>query len=86
MHVYIYYIYILHYENKQFWKYISSLIEYCLHSSGELFMRSREGYFGVFPELLLREINTKITFEWAYKQFVTKLHTLFYFLHGKTNP
>ena len=47
-------------------------------------MRSREGYFGVyFPSC---EINTKITLEWAHKQFVTRVHTLFYFLHDITNP
>ena len=33
-----------------------------------------------------REINTKITLEWAHKQFVTRVHTLFYFLHDITNP
>ena len=33
-----------------------------------------------------REINTKITLEWAQKQFVTRVHTLFYFLHDTTNP
>ena len=82
MHGYIY-IYISLW-NKHVWKYILSLIEYCMYSSGELFMRSWDGYFCVLPELLPREINTKITFEWAHKQFITKLHTLFYFLHGKT--
>ena len=28
----------------------------------------------------------KITLEWAQKQFVTKVHILFYFLHDITNP
>ena len=50
-----------------------------MYSSGKLFMRSREGY-------LTREINTKITLEWARKQFVTRVHILFYFLHNITNP
>ena len=51
-------------------------------------MRSRECYFGVyFPRCCAtREINTKITLEWAHKQFVTRVHTLFYFLHDITNP
>ena len=51
-------------------------------------MRSREGYFGVyFPSCAAtREIITKITLEWAHKQFVTRVHTLFYFLHDITNP
>ena len=50
-------------------------------------MRSREGYFGVyFPSCAAtREINTKITLEWACKQFVTRVHTLLYFLHDITN-
>ena len=38
----------------------------------------REGIVGVYP------INTIITLEWAYKQFQTRVHTLFYFLHGLT--
>ena len=29
---------------------------------------------------------TKITLDWAQKQFVTRVHTLFYFLHDITNP
>ena len=47
-----------------------------MYSRGELFMRSREGYFGVyFPSCAAtREINTKITLEWARKQFVTRVH------------
>ena len=59
-----------------------------MYSSGELFMSSREGYFGVyFPSCAAtREINTKITLEWAHKQFVTRVHTLFYFLHDITYP
>ena len=59
-----------------------------IYVRGELFMRSREGYFGVyFPSCAAtREINTKITLEWVHKQFVTRVHTLFYFLHNMTNP
>ena len=33
-----------------------------------------------------REINTKITLEWAQKRFDMRAHTLFYFLHDITNP
>ena len=51
-----------------------------MYSGDELLQRSREGYFGVyFPSCEARgEINTKITFEWALKQFVTRVHTLFF--------
>ena len=40
--------------------------EWCMYSRGELFVRSREGYFGVyFPSCAAtREINTQTTFEW----------------------
>ena len=57
---------------------------YIFYSSGELFLRSQEGYFGIyFPSYeAARKINTEITLEWAQKQFVTRVHTLFYFLHG----
>ena len=59
-----------------------------MYLSDELFQCSWEGYFGVyFPSCeAKREINTKITLEWAQKQFVTRVHTLFYFLHDTTNP
>ena len=59
-----------------------------MYSRGELFRRSLECYFGVyFPSCAAtREINTKITLEWAHKQFVTRVHTLFYFLHDIANP
>ena len=42
-------------------------------SSVELFMRSREGYFGVyFPSwAATMGIITKITLEWVREQFVT---------------
>ena len=63
-------------------------IEWCVYSSDELFQRSRECYFLVyFPSCeATREINTKITLEWAQKQFVSRVHTLFYYLHNRTNP
>ena len=59
-----------------------------MYLSEELFQRSREGYFGVyFPSCeATREINTKVTLQWAQKQFVMRVHTLFYFLHDITNP
>ena len=58
----------------------------CLFSSDELCERSREGYFGVyFPSCdATREINTKITHDWAQKQLVTRVHALFYFLYDIT--
>ena len=79
----------LHCHNLSFALYRSrENIEWYMYSSGELFMRSREGYFGVyFPSCeATRETNTKITLEWAHEQFVTRVHTLFYFLHDITNP
>ena len=33
-----------------------------------------------------REINTKLTLGWEQKKFVTRVHTLFHFLHDITNP
>ena len=39
-----------------------------MYSRDELFLRSLECYFGIY---------TKITLEWALKQFVTRVHTLF---------
>ena len=44
--------------------------------------------FGVYlPSCIAtREIKTKMTFEWAHQQFVTRVHTLFYFLHDITIP
>ena len=59
-----------------------------MYSSDELFQRSLEGYFGVyFPSCkATREINTKMTLEWTQKQFVTRVHILFHFLHDITNP
>ena len=49
-----------------------------MHSCDKLFLHSREGYFGVY-------LNTKIALEWAQKQLVTRVYTLFYFLHDITN-
>ena len=59
-----------------------------MYLSSELFMRSKEGYFGVyFPSFeATREITTKITLEWAHEQFVTRAHEVFHFLHDITNP
>ena len=53
-----------------------------------VFMRSREGYFGVsFSSCeATMEINNKITLEWAQRLFVTRVHTLFHFLCNITNP
>ena len=52
-----------------------------MYSSDELFRHSREGYCGVyFPSCeATSEINTKITLEWAQKQFVTRVHASFCF-------
>ena len=43
-------------------------IDYSMYFSGELFMRSRKGWFGVyFPNCAAtREINTQMTPEWAH--------------------
>ena len=53
-----------------------------MHSSDELFQRSRECYFGIyFPSCeTAKEIYTKITLEWAPKQFATRVLTLFLLL------
>ena len=42
----------------------------------------------LFPELIRNSGNKHqhITLEWAQKQFITRGHTLFYFLHDITNP
>ena len=54
-----------------------------MDTSGELFTRSREGYFGVyFPSCeATRKIYTKMALEWAHKEFITRVQTLFHFLH-----
>ena len=48
---------------------------------------TRELFWFLFPELCCNQGNNhKITLEWAHKQFVTRVLTLFYFLHDITNP
>ena len=42
-------------------------------------------FWCLLPGLRSNQGNTKITLEWAQKQFLTRLHTIFYFLH-MTNP
>ena len=56
--------------------------EWYMYSRGELFMRSREGYFGVyFPSCVATmEINTKLSLAWAHKQFVTRVTYIILFL------
>ena len=53
------------------------LIDNCMYSSDELFQRSRERYSaGYFIRCeAAREMNTKITPEWAQEQFVTRVLT-----------
>ena len=70
------------------WYWVNIENNVCMYSSYELFQRSREGYFGVyFPSCeAAREISTKITLELMQKQFVMRVHTLFYFLRDITNP
>ena len=44
-------------------------------------------FWCLFPELrTAMEINTKIILDWVHKQFVTRVHTLFYFLHNIMDP
>ena len=66
----------------------ASINKECMYSSDELFQSSWEGYFGVYcPSCeATRAINTKITLDQAQKQFIRRVHTLFYFLHDITNP
>ena len=47
--------------------YIHAKLQLCMCSSDEVFQHCREGCFGVyFPSCeAMREINTKITLEWA---------------------
>ena len=73
---------------RPFYLYDNGNSEWCMYSRDELFKRSRECYFGVnIPGCeATRGINTKITLEWAQKQLVTRVHTLFYFLHDIKNP
>ena len=62
--------------------------EKCIYLSNELFQYSQEGYFGIYflSCEVRREINTKITLEWAPKQFVMRVHTLLYILHNIVHP
>ena len=52
-------------------------IQQYMHSSGELFVRSRDGYFGVYSTsyAATREINVKIILELVHKQFFARVHT-----------
>ena len=51
-----------------------------MYSSDELFQRSQEGYFGVYflSYEATREMNAKITLEWAQKQFIKRVHTHYF--------
>ena len=51
-----------------------------MYSRDELFQCSLECYFCVYFSRCFAtwEINTKITLSWVLKQFVTRVHTLFY--------
>ena len=62
------------------WRTVSALTRvlfWCLFPE----LRSNEG-----NKQQKKEMNTKITLEWGKKQFVTRVHNLFYFLHDITNP
>ena len=51
-----------------------------------VYVLTRGLFWCLFPELRSNEGNKhQITLEWAHKQFVTRVHTLFYFLHDITN-
>ena len=62
-----------------------------MYSRDELFQCSQEGYFCVYLQSgeATGEINTKITVEWALKQFVTRVHNwyiiLFLTWHNEIN-
>ena len=62
--------------------------ERCMYSSDELFLCSLECYIGIYFQNCeaTREIDINIAVEWALKQFSTRVHILFYFLHDITNP
>ena len=53
-----------------------------MYLNANIFICSQDGHFVVyFPSCeTAREINTKITLEWAHEQFITRVHTLFLFL------
>ena len=61
--------------------------EKCMGWSAELVMQSQESYYGVYFAscFATREINTKITLKWVYKQLATTVHRLFYFLYDMIN-
>ena len=50
-----------------------------MYSSGELFLRSREGYFGVY-------YNKHDKYTRVHIQFITKVYAPFCYLHAITNP
>ena len=56
--------------------------EKCMYSSDKLFQHSWKGYVGVyFPSCkAMREMNTKITLQWAQKQIVIGVHIFILFL------
>ena len=50
-----------------------------MYSSGEMFMRSRDGYFVVyFPSCSsTREINIKMSLQWVHKQFARNNESIY---------
>ena len=50
-----------------------------MYSRDKLYLHSHECYFCVY-------LNTKVTLLWALKQFVTRVHTLFYIYREHTVP
>ena len=68
--------------------FVMSCKKWNMYSRDELFMHSLQCYFGVYLSHCFptREINTKITPSWLYKQFATRVHSLFYItLNQSTN-
>ena len=59
-----------------------------MDQNGYLILRSQGSYFVVCFQSCdeTREMNTKLTFEWAHKQFFMRVYTLFYFSYDTTNP
>ena len=57
-------------------------MKWCMGSSGELFMGSWEGYFGVYFLSCkeAREIDTKITLEWEHKVYHESTYIKYIFL------
>ena len=59
----------------------------CVLEWRTVFALTRGCYRVYFPSCgATREISNKMTLEWAHNQFVTRVHTVFYFLHDITNP